>query len=112
MDQSAHYDPVIEPPPSSALLTAKITLPHHVVYRSFPSETVVLNLETGKYYGLNAMAGEMLGALERTASVRQAATVLAASYEQSRAAIEFDLCELCGSLLERGLIETDGGLGS
>jgi hypothetical protein len=95
-------------PDTSSLLASKVKVPQHVVYRSFPSETVVLNLETGKYHGLNATAGQMLEALERAACVRDAAASLAESYEQDQGVIERDMCELCQSLLERGLIQTDG----
>ncbi|HEY2283739.1 MAG TPA: PqqD family protein [Solirubrobacteraceae bacterium] len=97
--------------PTPPLLTAKIKVPQHVVYRSFPTETVVLNLETGKYHGLNATAGRMLEALVQAACVRDAAAALAENYESTtRSVIEQDLCELCQSLLERGLIETDAHL--
>ncbi len=95
-------------PDASSLLTAKVKVPQHVVYRSFPSETVVLNLQTGKYHGLNATAGRMLEVLERADSIRDAAAELAPDYEQPQSLIETHLCELCTSLLERGLIETDG----
>jgi hypothetical protein len=94
---------------SPSLLSSRVTVPQHVVYRSFPAEAVVLNLETGKYHGLNATAGRMLEALEQAASVRDAAAALAAGYEQEHDLIEQDLCELCQSLLERGLIETTDG---
>jgi hypothetical protein len=93
---------------TSSLLASKVKVPQHVVYRSFPSETVVLNLQTGKYHGLNATAGRMLDALERADCVRDAATALAGAYGQPQSVIEADLCQLCASLLERGLIETDG----
>jgi hypothetical protein len=95
-------------PDTSSLLATKVKVPQHVVYRSFPSETVVLNLQTGRYHGLNATAGQMLDALTRADCVRAAATELASAYAQPRDVIESDLCELCTSLLERGLIETDG----
>ena len=97
-------------PDTPSLLAAKVKVPQHVVYRSFPSETVVLNLQTGKYHGLNATAGRMLDALARADCVRDAAVELAGSYEQPQDVIEGDLCVLCTSLLERGLIETDGSL--
>lgn len=93
---------------TSSLLASKVKVPQHVVYRSFPSETVVLNLQTGKYHGLNATAGRMLDELKRAVCVRDAAAVLAKSYKQVQSIVEQDLCELCQSLLERGLIETDG----
>ena len=90
------------------LLEAKIKVPQHVVYRSFPSEMVVLNLQTGKYHGLNPTAGRMLETLTEAESVREAAKVAAEDYEQPRTAIEQDMCDLCSSLLDRGLIEIDG----
>jgi hypothetical protein len=92
----------------SSLLASKAKVPQHVVYRSFPSETVVLNLQTGKYHGLNVTAGTMLDELGRANSVSDAATALAATYAQDRGVIERDLCRLCEALLERGLIEVDG----
>jgi hypothetical protein len=93
---------------TSLLLASKVKVPQHVVYRSFPSETVVLNLQTGKYHGLNATAGRMLDELERAACVRDAAAALANTYEQSPSVVENDVCELCRALLSRGLIEIDG----
>lgn len=93
-------------PPS--LLTAKIKVPQHVVFRSFPSETVVLNLQTGKYHGLNPTAGRMLEALAQAACVRDAAAATAQDYEQPQGATEKDMCDLCHALLKRGLVEIDG----
>jgi len=91
------------------LLKTRVKLPQHVVYRSFPSETVVLNLNTGKYHGLNATAGAMLEALERAPRVCDAAAAVASDYEQPHADVERDMCELCQLLLDRGLVEIDGG---
>ncbi len=68
------------------LLEARARLPQHVVHRSFVSETVVLNLRTGRYHGLNPTAGRMLEALEAASTVGDAVPVLAGEYglEQSR----------------------------
>jgi Coenzyme PQQ synthesis protein D (PqqD) len=94
--------------PEQSLLEARIKVPQHVVYRSFPSETVVLNLQTGKYHGLNPVAGRMLATLAEAESVRDAAAVAAGEYEQPQEATERDMCDLCNALLERGLVEVDG----
>lgn len=91
-----------------SLLKARIKVPKHVVYRSFPSETVVLNLQTGKYHGLNPTAGRMLEALERSETVLDAAVAAARDYEQPQTATEQDMCDLCSALLARDLIEVDG----
>jgi hypothetical protein len=92
---------------SASFLRASVQVPRHVVYRTFPSETVVLNLHTGKYHGLNPTAGAMLAALERSACVADAVALLARDYERPPAELERDVRELCDALLERGLIELD-----
>lgn len=92
-------------PGSASLLASQIRLPQHVVFRSFPSETVVLNLQTGLYHGLNPTAGNMLEALEHAPSVHDAVAAVAKQYGQPRDLVERDVCELCTLLLERGLVE-------
>jgi hypothetical protein len=96
-------------PDDATLLGCSITVPQHVVYRSFPTETVVLNLRTGKYHGLNATAGRMLAALEQAACAADALDTLTRTYDQPRELLERDLCTLCRALLQRGLIEVDSG---
>ncbi len=95
--------------PDVSLLAASVTVPQHVVHRSFPAETVVLNLQTGTYHGLNPTGGAMFEALERAHGVRAAAALMAERFSRPRDEIEQDLCELCEALHERGLIEIDGG---
>jgi hypothetical protein len=87
------------------LLASRARLPQHVVHRGFVAETVVLNLRTGKYHGLNPTAGAMLEALESEPSVAAAVPGLAATYGVEPAQVEADLIQLCRGLLERGLIE-------
>jgi Coenzyme PQQ synthesis protein D (PqqD) len=101
-------EPIETMPDAHALPDVRIAVPQHVVYRHFPSETVVFNLQTGQYHGLNATAGSMLAALERAACVRDAAAVVAEEYAQPPAVVEQDMRELCDALLARGLIEFDG----
>jgi Coenzyme PQQ synthesis protein D (PqqD) len=86
------------------LLSSRARLPQHVVHRSFVSETVVLNLRTGKYHGLNPTAGRMLEALENAPTVADAVPVLAVQYGLEQARIQSDLLSLTRGLLERGLI--------
>ena len=86
-------------------------MPQTVVFRSFPTETVVLNLNTGKYHGLNPSAGRMLEAMTAAASVGEAARQVAAEYGQSEAKVEDDICALCRTLLDRGLVEVEDGDG-
>jgi len=87
------------------LLAARLRVPEHVVYRDFVSETVVLNLETGRYHGLNPTGGRILDALERSDTVAEAAEKLASEYEQGQDQVEDDVLAFCSDLLTRGLVE-------
>ena len=92
-------------PPTNDLLGAHVRMPQHVVCRSFVAETVVLNLQTGQYHGLNPSAGRMLKALEDSPTIAAAVPGLAEEYAVAQEQIERDLLALVGGLLERGLIE-------
>ena len=87
------------------VLSAHASVPDHVVYREFVNETVVLNLETGMYHGLNPSGGKMLDALRKASVVSEAAEPLAAHYNRALPEIEDDLYVLCLGLVERGLVE-------
>jgi hypothetical protein len=87
------------------LLRARPRIPPHAVHRMFPSETVVLNLNTGIYHGLNATAGRMLGALEKSPTVAAALAALARELPEAGDRLKSDLCDLCEQLASRGLLE-------
>jgi hypothetical protein len=87
------------------VLSARPSVPDHVVYREFVNETVVLNLETGTYHGLNPSGGKMLETLGSASSVRDAAMTLAEYYGRPLPEIEEDLNEFCLRLHEQGLVE-------
>src|SRR5919107_621920 len=57
--------------------TRRVTIPQHVVFRTFVEETVVLNLESGRYHGLNRTAGRMLELLRELGEVDVVAQRLA-----------------------------------
>jgi hypothetical protein len=89
----------------ASLLAEGARIPDHVVYRAFVRETVVLNLRTGMYHGLNPTAGRMFELLDKTASVKETALRFAEEYGQPLSEIEGDLCQLCRELAERGLLQ-------
>jgi hypothetical protein len=99
-----------DPTTPDDLLDARMQLPQHVVHRSFVTETVVLNLKTGKYHGLNATAGEMLDALEQGRTPREVAVAIAQEYGREDGEVQADVVALCRGLLERQLIEIAGAI--
>jgi coenzyme PQQ synthesis protein D (PqqD) len=90
---------------SKKLLAAHIRVPDHVVYRTFVRETVVLNLATGRYHGINPTGGRILDLLADDATLGSAAQVLADEHQRPLAEVERDVCTFCEELRERGLIE-------
>jgi hypothetical protein len=90
------------------LLDARVHVPDDVVYRSFEAETLLLNLKTGQYHGLNPTGARMLQLLqETTGSVRDAIARLAEEHDVDSDEIAGDIAEFCGELAGRGLIEVD-----
>jgi hypothetical protein len=102
-DQQADM-PTVPQLSDQELLETRVRLPQHVVHRSFVAETVVLNLRTGMYHGLNPTAGRMLEALGAAPTVADAVPVLAAEYGLEEEQIRRDLLTLTRGLLERELI--------
>jgi hypothetical protein len=92
-------------PTEFPIANAQASIPSHVVYRAFAAETVILNLETGKYHGLNATGGRMLELLDRCASVAEAVTKFAGDFGKQPVEVEQDVRAFCNRLFERGLID-------
>ena len=90
------------------LLAASARVPEHTIYRAFPGVTVVLNVATGRYYGLNDSGARMLTALEQAGSVAGAIERLAETYDRSAAEIETELVELCAEFEAHGLVVLGG----
>jgi hypothetical protein len=84
---------------------ATVKVPDHIMHRSFPAETVLLNLKSGTYHGLNHTAGRILQELDEIGSVAEVTRKLAADYEQPVSRVQADVCRLCQSLFDRGVIE-------
>lgn len=93
--------------PETPPATTTVRIPQHVVHRTFVSETVVLSLATGKYYGVNPTGGRMLEVLERTPGIDEAAVFLAEEFAVSVEQVKRDLREFCEELADQGLLEID-----
>jgi hypothetical protein len=90
---------------AAALRGATVSLPASVVFRALAAETVMLDLRTGRYHHLEPRTGELLEALTQAGAPALAARRFAARTGQAVAAVEAELCALCLSLAERGLLD-------
>ena len=94
------------------VLGGSAKLPEHMVFRSFVAETVILNLQTGRYHGTNAVGGQMLEVMNDSDTVRDAARKLAEQFDRPVDEIERDIVDFCVDLEERGLIVLEQGAAS
>lgn len=86
----------------------RASVPAHVVHRTFAAETVLLNIESGHYHGLDAVGGRFFEVLRDAPTVETAVTTLAGEYAQPPERIQEDIIEFCSELSDRGLIELAG----
>ena len=92
-------------PGSDDLLDRRLRIPTHVVFRTFVTETIALNLESGQFHGLNPTAGRMVEVGRDELDLRRAAAVLAGEFERPVVEMQEALRGLIASLHERGLVE-------
>lgn len=89
---------------TSVRLETKIAVPEDVVFRELDDEAVLLQVETGRYFGLDPVATRMWTALDEHETLGGALEALSAEYEATRERIRHDLEELVIALAERRLI--------
>jgi hypothetical protein len=86
----------------------RIRVPEQVVFRELESETVLLNLSTGFYYGLDEVGTRMWQALEKHGTLEEAAFELLDEFEVDGARLQQDLQSLAQELCDQGLLEVAG----
>ncbi|HWT23515.1 MAG TPA: PqqD family protein, partial [Solirubrobacteraceae bacterium] len=86
------------------ILDTRPSIPAHVVHRALADETVILNLQTGRYHGLNPTAAKILESLTGASTVRAAAAQVAAHYGRPTGSVEQDVARFCRDLADRGLL--------
>jgi hypothetical protein len=68
-------------------------------------ELVLLDGETGKYFGLNPVASRMFRLLAETGDEERSAAALLAEYEVSEQRIRSDIAAFVALLIEKGFAE-------
>lgn len=79
----------------------------NVVSREVGGEFVLLDLESGIYFGLNPVGSRIWQLLdEKPQALSTICDIVEAEFDASRDVIEADAVSLTGELVEQGLIET------
>jgi hypothetical protein len=89
--------------------TMKISVPKHVLVRLFENESVILNLNTESYHGLDDVGTRMWMALTQSASIQEAFEALLSEYAIEPGQLRQDLDEFLEKLRQRGMVELVAG---
>jgi hypothetical protein len=68
-------------------------------------ETVLMSMETGKYYGMNSMGSHIWALLETTRSVSEICKVLLAEFDVERQLCEREMLAFLNNLARENLIK-------
>ena len=88
---------------------ARVSAPADVLVSQLGGESVILNLNSECYFGLDEMGTTMWSALTKAESIQAAYDSLLAEYDVSEDQLKQDLTELLGKLIDKGLLEVAGG---
>lgn len=82
----------------------KVSIPDSVLSTELHDEGVLLNLETGEYFGLDGVGMEMWKVLRANGDVGAARAALLEQYDVAEDVLAKDLDELIAKLAERKLL--------
>jgi hypothetical protein len=86
-------------------LSDTITIPAEVMARQIEDETVILNLATGTYFGLDLVGARIWQLLSEGNSLAVVCDVMCTEFEVSRTQLEQDVLELLAQLNNQGLVQ-------
>ena len=90
-----------------ANLNSKISIPKDVLFKDVGGEAVLLNLDTGQYYGLDEVGTRMWSLLSEHGQVEATYQELLAEYDVDSGPLQADLLELVDELAHHRLLRID-----
>jgi hypothetical protein len=86
-------------------VSGQYRIPERVVHQRLGDEIVLLNLETGYYFGLNPTGARLWELISEGRGLEDAGRVLMAEYEIDEQTLSVDVGNLVGELQAKGLID-------
>lgn len=86
----------------------RVWVPDDVLIRELDGESVILNLKSERYFGLDEIGTRMWAALSTSESIQSAYEVLLSEYDVDAERLQQDMQELLEHLVEHGLVEVRG----
>ena len=82
----------------------RVRVPDDVLISNLQEESVILNLNSERYFGLDNVGTRMLSALSTSNSIEAAYELLLAEYDVDAHVLRQDLRSLIENLLQQGLV--------
>lgn len=86
-------------------LTTRLTIPARVLFRELAGEAVLLQTESGLYFGLDEIGTRIWSLLQQHGEVGRVYEEMLAEYAVSPERLREDLLQLIATLITRGLLE-------
>ena len=86
-------------------LTSEISVPKHVLVRVFQNESVLLNLDSEYYHGLDDVGTRMWQVVTQSKTLQDAYDLLLSEFEVDAETLKKDLIDFIERLVQRGLLE-------
>lgn len=84
---------------------ARLKIPDQVVTRQVGDETVILNLQSGTYFGLDPVGSRFLELLEAEGALAAVIARMLEEFDVTEMQLEADLLRLADEMLASGLLE-------
>ena len=85
----------------------RVKAAQHVLVRELEGESVLLNLDSESYFGLDDVGTRMWSVLTTSETVQESFDILVGEFDVSREQLRSDLTALIESLIEHGLVEIE-----
>ncbi len=92
----------------ASFMTSRVTVPDDVLMRELDGESVILNLASEHYYGLDEVGTRMWQLLATPKTIEDAYEILLTEYDVEPDRLLHDMQELIEQLVEHGLLQIEG----
>lgn len=90
------------------LFATRVLVPDGILISQVGDESVILNLNSERYFGLDAVGARMWALLSTSDSIQSAYELLLHEYDVEPEVLRRDLDQLIEKLVEHGLLELSG----
>jgi len=81
-----------------------VTVPENILFRELEGESVILNIDSESYLGLDDVGTRMWAVLTTSDSIQAAFETLQHEYDVEADVLRTDISELLDKLIENGLV--------